>query len=67
MGTAFRAPQHPFYGDLTVISPTVISTNPWISNNTLNSTPLATYSLDNHGFLSEKIVGEIAIKSPYDS
>ena len=50
---------------LTTISPTIISNNRLISTTTLNYTPLAIQFLT-HQVVFEIIVGEIAVKSPYE-
>ena len=43
---------HP-YGDLTTISPTIISKKPWISEQLLTCTPMARVFLRQSRFLSE--------------
>ena len=58
---------HTLFGDLATISPTIIKTSQSISNRPFNSTPLAIFVNKNSSrSLSETIVGEIIVKSPYE-
>ena len=55
-------------GILTITSPNIISTNPWMSKqHTLNFTSLAIYFLNKYIFSSESIVGKMIAKSLYES
>ena len=62
-------PKHHLYGDLTVLSPTVVSNSPCVSKATLDFFPLVRYVFLNINFVfhTEIIVGEIIVKSPFES
>ena len=54
------------YGDLAIISHTIISNNPSISTTILNFTSLAFYYLNKFIILSEVIFCDVIVQSPYN-
>ena len=54
------------YGDLTIISPTIISIQPLNSSNNIDFHPSGNLCFKQNQVYSEIIVGEIIVRSPID-